>query len=79
MANYTMLFKQVSEKRWQLLVNGRLHGSDFKTTKDAAEWLGNMQAHGLYEGASAMSESLGGTVKTIVPTYEYACHVPEMI
>lgn len=67
---------QETEKRWRLEVNGKRHGSTFINTKDFQEWLGMMQAHGLYTDAIAISESSGGTTKKVEPTYKYVCQMP---
>ena len=64
---------------WELSINGQKHGSNFKSVKDFAEWLGNMNEHGLYKGANAVSETLCGHESKIEPTYEHPCHVPEGI
>lgn len=65
------------DKYFRLSINGKEHSAQFKSPADAAEWLGCMQAHGLYLDWEIHMNTDEGE-KTIQPTYEFEVEMPSI-
>ena len=63
--------REMGKDKWELSINGRKHTAQFVSLDDVREWVGAMQAHGLYEGYTLFAQRDSGQYKKVLPTYNH--------
>lgn len=70
-----IIVRKVEERKYTITADGRTRRG-FISKQDAAEWIGTMQAHGLFPEYKAYLESETGMLSPMETTYENPCVCP---
>lgn len=73
-----IICRKLSRYNFSITVDGRVR-EGFNSIGDCAEWVGAMQAHGLYIGYDAVIEGDNGRMTQLIPTYEYPFREPAIL
>lgn len=74
MKNNTIIVRKVGKKEFTITADKKTR-KGFIDLADCKEWIGTMQAHGLFRGYIAYYESPEGP-EILEPTYESPCECP---
>jgi hypothetical protein len=70
-----IIVRRLTDKSFTITADGKTR-KGYVSKKDAAEWIGTMQAHGLFKGYKSFIETDTGSLSILNPTYKNPCTTP---